>query len=756
MTIEFLHPTSSAGRRHSVKNTSPGPIYRSVSVHLRFGPSVLRRILRPWRVFVLVSLAVGLPPFFVPGEAASVAQHVGGPLAGAAIAYGVFVYRPAMRLPWLLLAASVLSFGSGDLAYYVEGLAGRISPFSAGDVLYFAAYVFLALALVGFTAARGQSSRESRMLYIDSAACFFGAFVVLWFFMLRPVFERHGLPLSVHVVSAVFPIFDLVLLALTVRLALTARLHLPSYRLLAVGVLLGFAGDILWRLVPGFAGSHAAWITATYLVRYAALAAAALHPSMRELVALPVTTEGTVEPRRLGLLAAASLSIPVAFLTGYGDLGGMDSVVFAIGTVVIPLLVTYRLADLVKTARSLGESARRAFDDAAIGMALTTADGRFLKVNHELCRMLGWSETELVGTSCHDLAHPDEAETGALRVAGPARYEAEKRLVHADGSTVWVQITGSRVPDGSGGAYFVNQMKNITAHKQAEAERDRLELDLRLAQKLESIGQLAAGIAHEINTPIQYVGDSVRFLRDAVDGLQSLHRVHRDLLFNDSLQSRAERQREALAAEEAADLEYVQERIEPAFERIDRGVERVAVIVQAMRRFGYAPGNEVEPADLNEALETTLVVCSNEYKYVADVVLELGVLPLVSCNIGDLNQVFLNLIVNAAHAVADAVGDSGGRGTITISTVADVVGGAVVVGVRDTGCGIPAETAGRVYEPFYTTKDVGRGTGQGLAISRAIVERHGGTISFESELGTGTSFHVRLPVSATQALQTAA
>jgi two-component system, NtrC family, sensor kinase len=287
---------------------------------------------------------------------------------------------------------------------------------------------------------------------------------------------------------------------------------------------------------------------------------------------------------------------------------------------------------------------------------------------------------------------------------------------------------------------------DITAAKQAEEERDRLELELRLAQKLEAVGQLAAGIAHEINTPIQFVGDSVRFLKGAVEDLLALVDAYRGALQADEQLDRAELRRRAADAEEDADLEYLTERVPQALERALDGVDRVALIVRAMRQFAH-PAAERAPIDINEAIRTTLTVATNEYKYVADVELDLAELPLVTANGGDLNQVFLNLIVNAAHAIESEVADTGRRGTITVRTSVD--GDRVVITVADTGCGIPEEIAGRVFDPFFTTKPVGHGTGQGLAIAHTIVvDRHHGTIGFTPAPDGGTSFEITLPVNA--------
>jgi EAL domain-containing protein (putative c-di-GMP-specific phosphodiesterase class I)/signal transduction histidine kinase len=275
-------------------------------------------------------------------------------------------------------------------------------------------------------------------------------------------------------------------------------------------------------------------------------------------------------------------------------------------------------------------------------------------------------------------------------------------------------------------------------------ELDRWELDRRVSHRLEAVGQLAAGIAHEINTPLQFVGDSVTFLKDAVDELVRLTGLYRETLYTEAPVPVSERRRAMREAEEQADLEYLCERIPAAFARTADGIGRVRSIVQAMKRFSHASSSEAAPADINEAIETTLVVCRNEYKYVAEVVLEPGELPAVTCNVGELNQVFLNLIINAAQAIEEQVGDSGERGLIRISTRLE--GDAVLIEFADDGPGIPPALQDRIYEPFFTTKEVGKGTGQGLALARATIERHAGSLVCASELGKGTTFTIRLPI----------
>jgi signal transduction histidine kinase len=175
------------------------------------------------------------------------------------------------------------------------------------------------------------------------------------------------------------------------------------------------------------------------------------------------------------------------------------------------------------------------------------------------------------------------------------------------------------------------------------------------------------------------------------------------------------------------------------------GVSRISTIVNAMREFAHPDRVAMEPADLNRALETTLTIARNAYKRVADVETEFGELPPVVCHVGELNQVFLNLLVNAAHAITDVVGDSGTRGLIRLRTAHE--GDHVRIDITDSGVGIPAENRARIFEPFFTTRAVGKGSGQGLAIAYAIVTgKHGGQLSCVSEVGRGSTFSLRLAV----------
>jgi signal transduction histidine kinase len=275
------------------------------------------------------------------------------------------------------------------------------------------------------------------------------------------------------------------------------------------------------------------------------------------------------------------------------------------------------------------------------------------------------------------------------------------------------------------------------AHRQLASEmreRERMKDELRVAHKLEAVGQLAAGIAHEINTPIQYVADSVAFIGEAFAEMRSIVQTYRQALYDGTQQA---------ALTDHSDLAYLEQNVPAAVDRALMGLERVAALVRAMKEFGQPSLGDKSFADLNRAIATTLTVASNEYKDVATIELDLGDVPEVACHIAELNQVFLQLVVNATHAIAGNHVQPD-RGSIRIRSWCEA--DAVCISVADDGTGIAEDIQPRIFEPFFTTKPIGRGTGQGLSIARSIVvDRHAGTLTFETALGRGTTFLVRLP-----------
>jgi PAS domain S-box-containing protein len=398
-----------------------------------------------------------------------------------------------------------------------------------------------------------------------------------------------------------------------------------------------------------------------------------------------------------------------------------------------------------RALRESEEKYRNLIERANDGIAIIQ-DGKFVFVNYRLAEMTGYSIEEATGKPFSQFIAPEEIEKVSQnyrhRMAGeevPLIYDTI--VVDKDGKRRFVELNAGFIIYEGKPADLVF-VRDIT-------ERKILQSRLTQAQKLEAIGQLAAGIAHEINTPTQYVGDNISFLVDAFDDLTML--IDKDLEIIESLKKGSDAEsacKEAEQARKTVDFGYLAEEMPKALQQSLSGVEQVAKIVRAMKDFSHPGQDEKTATDLNRAIESTITVARNEWKYFAEVETDFdNELPLIRCLANEFNQVILNMIVNATHAIADVVGDgsSGEKGRIKISTRRD--DSWVEIRVSDSGTGIPEEVKPRIFDPFFTTKTVGKGTGQGLAISHnVIVDKHGGTITFETEMGKGTTFIIRIPI----------
>lgn len=396
----------------------------------------------------------------------------------------------------------------------------------------------------------------------------------------------------------------------------------------------------------------------------------------------------------------------------------------------------------------------------AIPFALDVEDGHFEYIGPQGPQRLGFSEELWRQVGFLDRLMPRE-RNGAVRSqieqSSTGHVELETTVLTQDEKRVDLRWVVNCETSESTGQHKImrGMMLDVT-------DQRRLENDLAQAQKLESVGRLAAGVAHEINTPVQFVSDSVLFVREAMDDLSQIVDRYRELRAATERTLQGDHHDEAVvaavkAAEEAeddADLDYILENAPVALDRARDGLGRVAAIVRSMKEFAHPDRKEMVQTDLNQAISSTLVIASNEYKYVAEVETSFGELPPVNCYAGEINQVVLNLIVNAAHAIGDVVKGTPDKGRIRVST--RVLDDQVEIAIADTGKGIPVEVRSRIFDPFFTTKEVGKGTGQGLAIARTVVvEKHKGTLHFETEVGRGTTFFIRLPVNG-PAVQTAA
>ncbi|MEM8924694.1 MAG: ATP-binding protein [Actinomycetota bacterium] len=380
-------------------------------------------------------------------------------------------------------------------------------------------------------------------------------------------------------------------------------------------------------------------------------------------------------------------------------------------------------------------------------VVVTDLDGRITTIGGRTADLTGWSVHELNGrpvTSVLTWSEADDAfDTGdsAAEIDGnphPIEVPVEGELAVSDGGSLPVLVTAAVRHDADGSDIGMVVVATDVS------ERRQLEVELRHAQRLEAIGQLAAGVAHEINTPIQFVGDSVRFLEDVLEDLFRLHEMQRPLRSTVGDEERVGLVRAIEELEDVLDVEFVTEQAPKALARTLSGVDRVATIVRSLKQFAHPGGDDLGPTDVNGIIENTAVVATSEYKYVADLDLDLGDVPEVYGNGGDISQVIINLIVNASHAIEDRINTGAtSRGRIVVTTrPAD---GGVLLTVADDGGGIPSGVQKRIFEPFFTTKAVGRGTGQGLSLAhRVITGKHGGTIEFTVDDGVGTTFRIWL------------
>jgi signal transduction histidine kinase len=402
--------------------------------------------------------------------------------------------------------------------------------------------------------------------------------------------------------------------------------------------------------------------------------------------------------------------------------------------------VDERTAELTRSReqyRLIAETTR------AIPFELDLAEGRFTYIGPQAEELLGIPEARWKEPRFLDALLPRDREASArqqLDECTPGTFETLCSVVTADDRVVELRWTVS-CDVVKGTRFLRGLMIDVT-------EVRRLVREMAQGQKLESVGRIAAGVAHEINTSVQFISDSVRFVRHA------LKDVPRALADYRALAAGVLSGREVTAAakkagdtDEAADVDYFLKNAPDALDRALEGIGRVGSIVRSMTEFAHPDTRTKADIDLNRSIKTTLNMARNEYKTVAEVETDFGDIPTVHCHAGDINQVVLNLLLNAAHAISDVVEGTSAKGRITVRTRA--IGDYVEISIRDTGDGIPEAVRGRIFEPFVTTKEVGRGTGQGLALSRGIVvEKLKGSLHFETETGKGTTFFIRLPKSA--------
>lgn len=415
------------------------------------------------------------------------------------------------------------------------------------------------------------------------------------------------------------------------------------------------------------------------------------------------------------------------------------------------------------------EYQKKAMDEHAIVSTLSK-DECLQGVNQKFIDISGFTKNELIGgnvcigTACDQ--PEDFFKEMSSRIQNGEVWHGIISNHRADGTPYWTKTTITPFIDTNGKIdKFISISTDITAQKLAERELLTKTLEVEQAhsqleathnqalqsEKLASVGQLAAGIAHEINTPIQFVGDNTRFLKEAFEDITELIALYQEqcssVLAGELKLEMAEK---AMSKSEEIDLEYIVEEVPHAISQSLEGIERVTRIVRSMKDFSHPGSDDKEMVDINHAIETTTTVCKNEWKYDAELITEFDpALNSVPCYPGELNQVILNIVVNASHAIHDARGEDDALGQIRITTKLD--GDNAEIRIADNGAGMPEEVRKRIFEPFYTTKGVGKGSGQGLAIAYSVVvDKHHGSIDVDSKPGEGTTFIIRLPMDDTQ------
>jgi signal transduction histidine kinase len=652
--------------------------------------------------------------------------------------------RAATRRPGaLMLGVALLVRAVGDLLFTVASPSGAPPP-SCDDVLFLAFYPLAYVAVL--VAVRADVRGIQGASWMDGLITALGCATIVTSLGVDEILTSDSASVAGFLVDLARPIGDLALLSLVVGVFgviahLDLRQHLPG--VLVLGGCALFAVSDTFYLIRTANGIYvqgspwdAGWTVAMVLMSVSTWGGRpelnhAYRPGKKHVV-LP----GTAALTGFGVLVYGT----------WHQLGAVDALLAlaTLATAFVRVLTLLRELDGLEAERRLRLQAEEAgrrlalqeaenrtlairlaglVDASPVGIVEVDVVGNVQRWNRAAERIYGWSAAEVLGS-------PDP--NPGMACGGPWQPVRHRRK---DGGTVEVEVATAplgRQDQPEGMLKVVNEV----------SERTRLELQLRHAQKLETVGRLAEGLAHELNTPIQFVGDGVRFLETAMSGMRRLQRTAAELeTAQDPPTEQLERLRRVM---DEIDLDFLADEGPAAADNALDGLHRMAEIVRAMGVFGR-PGETLRRAiDLNEAVGAVLIMAGPRVSLVSDVTTDLGDLPLVMCHPGDINHVLFDVVANAADAMA-AASDRRGRGHLHVVTRAE--DDQVVVEVSDTGCGIPEAIAERVFDPFFTTKPVGQGMGQGLSVARSlIVSRHGGTITFTSQPERGTTFRITLPV----------
>ena len=397
---------------------------------------------------------------------------------------------------------------------------------------------------------------------------------------------------------------------------------------------------------------------------------------------------------------------------------------------------------------------------AIIYTSVASGDFKITSISANIRIMLGYSQDEVIDDPDFWFNHIHEDDRNHIFMQLPKLWQTgeqvhEYRFQKKDGSYLWMHDTLRLiVNEDKSPKEIIGSLVDISSQKELEVQlkkekQEQLELNSKLqetqnqlvqSEKMASLGQLAAGVAHEINNPVGFVMSNLGTLNDYVLLFKKILGIYdstKELVEENNNAMVLDKYMEIDAIYKDEDIDFVFEDSEQLVSESIEGIDRVKEIVHQLKCFSHVDQASVKPSNINDCLENTLKVVWNEIKYKAEVIKDFGEIPEIKCNPAELNQVFMNLLVNAGHSIKE-------RGEISVKTQSD--GTNIIISISDSGHGIDEEHLEKLFDPFFTTKPVGEGTGLGLSISYGIVEKHKGTIEVTSEIGVGTTFTIRLPL----------
>ena len=389
------------------------------------------------------------------------------------------------------------------------------------------------------------------------------------------------------------------------------------------------------------------------------------------------------------------------------------------------------LAEKVEQLKKSEKRQKLIFEGSPVGMILVNTERKVVEINSATLAMIRRTSEEVIGRFCHEVFCPDERDNCLRFDKEDTMNSSERTIIDSRGKRV--PVLKKVIPiEIEGETFLLEGFVDIS-------ERKALEAQLIHSEKMASIGQLAAGVAHEINNPTGFVASNLNTLSEYTGDVAAVLKEcgHLLSLCEELDGGTGESARRAQELWKESDLDYVLEDLGNLIKESIEGTDRIRKIVGDLKDFSRTDKHEAEEININEAIDKTLNVAWNEIKYKAEVVKEYGDLPYITCLAGQIDQAILNILVNAAQAMKE-------KGTITIRTY--VKDENVCVEISDTGVGIPPDIQKKMFDPFFTTKPVGEGTGLGLNITYNIIRQHNGDIAVHSKPGEGTTFTISLPI----------